>query len=81
MLLRPDCITCIFKASVSALRELTADEQTIREVVSDILEIPSIRGLDWGLTSPEVFVASLTPMPKRRESVVASWSDRHTMSH
>ena len=55
MLLRPDCITCIFKASVSALRELTADEQTIRDVVRDILEIPSIRGLDWGKTSPEVF--------------------------
>lgn len=55
MLLRPDCITCILKASVSAIRELTADEHTIREVVRDILEIPSIRGLDWGRTSPEVF--------------------------
>lgn len=55
MLLTPDCILCNYKASLAAIRQLTSDESTIREMISEILSIPALRGLDWNLTSPEVF--------------------------
>jgi len=40
--------------SVAALRQLPLDENTIRELTAEILEIPSLRGLDWNTTSAEV---------------------------
>lgn len=55
MLLTPDCILCIQKASLAAIRELTSDEAVVREIMTDILSIPALQGRDWTLTSPEVF--------------------------
>jgi uncharacterized protein with ATP-grasp and redox domains len=40
--------------SVAALRQLPLDENTIRELTAEILEIPALRGLDWDTTSAEV---------------------------
>jgi hypothetical protein len=40
--------------SVAALRQLPLDENTIRELTTEILEIPALRGLDWNTTSAEV---------------------------
>jgi uncharacterized protein with ATP-grasp and redox domains len=40
--------------SVAALRQLPLDENTIRELTTEILEIPSLRGPDWNTTSAEV---------------------------
>jgi hypothetical protein len=40
--------------SVAALRQLPLDENTIRELTTEILEIPALRGLDWNRTSAEV---------------------------
>jgi hypothetical protein len=40
--------------SVAALRQLPLDENTIRELTTEILEIPALRGLDWTRTSAEV---------------------------
>jgi len=54
MLIEPDCIPCILKMSVSAMRSLTSDEKLIKELLCEILEIPSFRGLYWNITSPEV---------------------------
>jgi uncharacterized protein with ATP-grasp and redox domains len=54
MLLTPDCILCNCKASLSATRQLTSDEDTIRELTSEIFQIPAMRGMDWNTTSPEV---------------------------
>ena len=54
MLLEADCIACILRMSVAALRQTPLDETTIRELSTEILEIPALRGLDWNKTSAEV---------------------------
>ena len=54
MLLEAECVPCILRMSVAALRQLPLDENTIRELTTEILEIPSLRGLDWNTTSAEV---------------------------
>jgi uncharacterized protein with ATP-grasp and redox domains len=54
MLLEADCIPCILRMAVAALRQLPLDENTIRELCTEILEIPALRGLDWNKTSAEV---------------------------
>jgi uncharacterized protein with ATP-grasp and redox domains len=54
MLIKPDCIPCILRMSISAIRKLIFDEEIIRGLLCEILEIPSLRGLCWDITSPEV---------------------------
>jgi len=54
MLMKPDCIPCILKMSISAMRILTSDEKIIKELFCKILETPSLRGLHWNITSAEV---------------------------
>ena len=54
MFIEPDCIPCILKMAISAMRSLTSAEKLIKEVLCEILEIPSFRGLYWNITSPEV---------------------------
>jgi uncharacterized protein with ATP-grasp and redox domains len=40
--------------AVAALRQLPLDENIIRELCTEILEIPALRGLDWNKTSAAV---------------------------
>jgi uncharacterized protein with ATP-grasp and redox domains len=54
MLLEADCVPCILRMSVTALRQLPLDENSIRELTTEILEIPALRGLDWNKTSAGV---------------------------
>jgi len=54
MLLEADCIACILRMSVAALRQMPLDETTIRQLFTEILEIPALRGLNWNKTSAEV---------------------------
>ena len=54
MLLRPDCIPCILKMTITSIRKLPLDENAIRELYTGILEIPALHGIDWDTTSVEV---------------------------
>ncbi len=54
MLLRPDCIPCILKMTITSLRKLPLDEDSVQTLYTDILEIPALQGLNWGTTSVEV---------------------------
>lgn len=54
MLLKPDCIPCILKMTISSLRKLPLDEISVRDLYAEILENPALRGLKWDITSPEV---------------------------
>jgi damage-control phosphatase, subfamily I len=54
MLLTPECIHCVFRASLNAIRTLTNDDEITKEISQRILEIPALRGLDWSVTSPQV---------------------------
>ncbi|MBI5586579.1 MAG: DUF89 family protein [Deltaproteobacteria bacterium] len=54
MLLQPDCISCILKMAITAVRALTSDEEVIRDLTIRVLTIPALQGRQWDLTSPEV---------------------------
>lgn len=54
MLIKPDCIPCILKMAITSLRRLPLDEIRLQELYCQILEIPSLRGQRWDVTSPEV---------------------------
>ena len=57
MLLQPDCIPCVLNMSISVLRRLPLDEEKIRSLYSEILEIPALQGRVWDTTSSEVIEA------------------------
>ncbi len=59
MLLQPDCISCIHKALLSAIRELTSDEAQIKGLLSELMQLPSLRGPAWDVTSPDVIETAL----------------------
>jgi len=40
--------------AITAIRNVTADEAVIRDLTVEIMTIPSLRGLQWDLSSPEV---------------------------
>ncbi|HSO71141.1 MAG TPA: ARMT1-like domain-containing protein, partial [Thermodesulfobacteriota bacterium] len=54
MLIKPDCISCILKMAITAIRNLTEDEALIRDLTIQILTIPALQGRRWDLSSPEV---------------------------
>jgi uncharacterized protein with ATP-grasp and redox domains len=54
MFIKPDCISCILKMANTAIRNLTVDEGVIKDLTVQILTIPSLRGLQWELSCPEV---------------------------
>ncbi len=54
MLIKPDCIPCILRMSISAIRQLPLDENAVKELCGRILENPSLRGRYWDITSVEV---------------------------
>ena len=54
MLIKPDCIPCILTMSITSMRLLSLDESRIQDLYCKILEIPSLRGQCWDITSPEV---------------------------
>jgi damage-control phosphatase, subfamily I len=54
MLLKPDCIPCVLNMSISVLRRLPLDEDTVKNLYTEILEIPSLQGRSWNTTSVHV---------------------------
>jgi damage-control phosphatase, subfamily I len=54
MLLKPDCIPCVLNMSISVLRRLPLDEDTVKNLYTEILEIPSLQGRSWDTTSVHV---------------------------
>jgi damage-control phosphatase, subfamily I len=54
MLLKPDCIPCVLSMSISVLRRLSLDEDTVKSLYTEILEIPSLQGRSWDTTSVHV---------------------------
>ena len=54
MFIRTDCIPCILKMTVSSLKQLSLDEDALRELLADIISIPALRGRQWNITSAEI---------------------------
>ena len=59
MLLQPDCIPCIYKATLSAIRQLTSNTDEIKAIISEMTQSPTLRHPAWELTSPEVLESTL----------------------
>jgi len=60
MLIKPDCIPCVLNMSISVLRRLPLDEERIRSLYSEILEIPALQGRFWDTTSVHVIEEVMT---------------------
>ena len=54
MFIKPDCIPCILKMTISSLRKLPLDQHSVKALYTDILQIPALRGQVWDITSPEI---------------------------
>lgn len=54
MQIQPECIPCILTMSITAIRKLGIEDGAARELYGKILDIPSLRGRSWNITSPEV---------------------------
>jgi damage-control phosphatase, subfamily I len=50
----PDCVPCILKMSIGVIRLAIKDEDKIKRVIDQILQISHLRGEDWYVTSPEI---------------------------
>ncbi len=65
MLIKPDCISCILKMAITAIRNLTTDEAVIRDLTIQILTIPALQGRQWDLSSPEVIEQVMEKIVRR----------------
>jgi uncharacterized protein with ATP-grasp and redox domains len=54
MLIQPDCIPCILKMAVSAMKQVELEDSVIRNIYPSIAEIPALKGQAWQVTSPLV---------------------------
>ena len=54
MLIKPDCLSCIVNMVVISMRKISTPDDFLKKLLPPILEIPSLRGLNWNLTSAEV---------------------------
>lgn len=54
MLIKPDCIPCILRVTIAALKKISLDENTAKALCTEILENPTLRGRFWNTTPPEV---------------------------
>jgi uncharacterized protein with ATP-grasp and redox domains len=54
MLIQIDCIPCLLKLSLSAVRKITNDQGMIEAFFKKILMLDALSGLKWDMTPPEV---------------------------
>jgi hypothetical protein len=50
MKITPDCIVCNLNAGLTAIREVTSEKESIKELSVEIMKLPAMRGLDWSIT-------------------------------
>lgn len=54
MKLAPDCIACNLKTALMAIRELTAEESVMKNIIAEVMQLPAMKGLDWSLTGAQL---------------------------
>lgn len=64
MKLKIECIPCIMAMTTKALRRLELKGDELRQLMSEILTIPGLQGLDWEKTSPDIIEVILTKINK-----------------
>jgi hypothetical protein len=53
--------------TITSIRKLQLDENSVKELYSKILENPSLRGFNWDITSPEVIEDAWKKITKRMD--------------
>ena len=54
MKIGPDCIPCILNMCLRFIRRTGLGETDMKTLFNDVLQIPSLRGKNWDITSPDV---------------------------
>lgn len=54
MLLKPDCVPCIFNMALSIMRKLKLSVELTEALTSEILNIPVLRNHRWDITNEEI---------------------------
>ena len=54
MLMKADCIPCILAMTLKAVANLSLTARAEKDLFTEILKIPALRGLDWNRTSPAI---------------------------
>lgn len=54
MKIGPDCIPCILKMCLGFIRKTELGDSEAFELFNDVMKIPSLKGEDWTVTSPDV---------------------------
>ncbi len=54
MKIGPDCVPCILKMCLGFIRKTELDDSEAFELFNDVMKIPSLKGEDWTVTSPDV---------------------------
>lgn len=54
MKMQPDCIPCILKMAITAIRNRDLEENSVKQLYSEILKTPHLAGKDWDITSADV---------------------------
>ena len=76
MLLKPDCIACILKMTITSIRKLQLDENSVKELYAKILKNPALRGYNWDITSPEVIEDAWKKITKRMDDPDPFYSEK-----
>jgi uncharacterized protein with ATP-grasp and redox domains len=66
--------------TISSLRKLSLDEDSVRDLYSEILENPALRGLKWDLTSPEVIEDVWRKIVKRMDAPDLFYSEKSSQN-
>ncbi|HDQ93107.1 MAG TPA: DUF89 family protein [Synergistetes bacterium] len=68
MLIKPDCIPCILRMSVTAMRALHMDESRSRSLYRRIAQYPGLRGETWNVVSPSIIEGIMDIIKKSAEA-------------
>ena len=77
MKIQADCIPCILTMTLKAVQNLSLTAKAEKDLLTEIMKIPGLRGLDWDQTSPAIIETVMTlitntvhdPDPFRREKI------------
>jgi uncharacterized protein with ATP-grasp and redox domains len=60
MKIQADCIPCILTMTLKAIKNLSLTAKEEKDLLTEIMKIPDLRGLDWNQTSPAIIEAVMT---------------------
>jgi hypothetical protein len=64
MKIQADCIPCILAMTLKAVKNLSLTAGAEKELLTEIMKIPGLQGLDWNRTSPAIIEAVMDLITK-----------------